>query len=284
MSTFTDIKIMGPTIREPRGFFGLDNASGRARRFFGPGAWRQAFSIDAAEMAWPARVTVKATRPGVRAGVLFDRAEVPSGPAVDVATDGVTVITAAQPVGLVLEVWATDDVEVQVVSDKTGARAVTLESLGLDGDTSTEIAATLAAAETQLELLREERDRINGERATLGFFEDGLIGIALGLADRAQSFESLIEAIDRFVSDVYVRVEKQALAGDLAAAKRLERATRNILAASRGATPFQDLESDVITAVNDSIDDAAGGFKLTASVAIPVALVILVVVIVLKLK
>jgi len=290
--SFTDIKIMGPSIRgdvvmadrAARGFFGLDNASGRVRRFFGPGQWRQALSMSVDDLEWPARVTVKASRPGVRAGVVFDRGEVPSDAAVDVDANDVTVITAARPLGLVLEVWATDDVEVQIVGSGAGARAVTMQSLGLDGDTATEIAAVLAAAETQLDQLREERDRINGERATLGFFEDGLIGIALGLADRAASFEAMIAAIDRFVEDVYNRVEKQALAGDLAAAKRLERATRNILAASRGATPFQDLDDDVTVAINDSIDDAVGGFKITASIAIPVVILVLVAVIVLKFK
>lgn len=112
----------------------------------------------------------------------------------------------------------------------------------------------LRVARELLEDLRDENDRLLAEAMELDVLSF-VGGSLVGLDDRAQSVVGLIEAVDRFVGTVFLRVEQMALQGDAQAAFRLRRATANILAALQGTSPLDDTIVDVTRTVQDATRD-----------------------------
>jgi hypothetical protein len=92
-----------------------------------------------------------------------------------------------------------------------------------------------------------------------------------GLEARARTYEGLIEQLERFVTDVFNRVEAKALAGDAEAALRLRDSTARILGAAVTSSVAEDLSEDVRVTVKEAIADlkvAGGGLVLVAGAAL----------------
>lgn len=132
------------------------------------------------------------------------------------------------------------------------------------GDADT--AELLAEARRLLDRVEDEVRRLAGEvfelRATgrvgavlvlgpIGF----LIDDPGGLDTRARAYEGVIEQLERFVTDVFNRVEKKALAGDVEAARRLRDSTARILGAAASASPVEDLREDIKATLADAFRD-----------------------------
>jgi len=101
----------------------------------------------------------------------------------------------------------------------------------------------------------------------------------LGLQQRAEVYKGFIGELEDFVGGTFARVEKEALAGDVDAARRLRDAAVNIAGAARKATPVDDLKSDVVDTVKQAKSDLenlvdkiikAGGIALAVIVGLKV--------------
>lgn len=105
----------------------------------------------------------------------------------------------------------------------------------------TSTAAILLAAERALDDL---------EAARHDLFQESVLSFSGG------HYVGLIEQVDRFVSDVFVRLEQKAAATDDAAlAQRLLRATERIEDGIRGLSPRQDEIDNAMTFVRETADD-----------------------------
>lgn len=82
-----------------------------------------------------------------------------------------------------------------------------------------------------------------------------LIDDFAGLNARATTYEGVIEQLERFVVDVFNRVEAKALKGDAAAALRLRDSTARILGAAEVSSPIEDLRDDVKATLADAFRD-----------------------------
>ncbi len=148
------------------------------------------------------------------------------------------------------------------------------------GDT---LESLLAEARVGLDAIEAEVRRLSIEVFELragNFIALGPLGPLLdpfGIEERAASYEGFILQLERFVTDVFNRVEAKAEAGDLAAAQRLAEATRNILGAAKGSSPVRELTADAKQTVKTSLQELeelvdklikAGGVALAAWVAI----------------
>ena len=143
-----------------------------------------------------------------------------------------------------------------------------LHGLGADSAPET-VESVLAKSQTVLDELNNQRTRLSLENGVLKapirtptilalLNKFGIIEIDA----RVDSTDNLIAATDRFVLDVYNRVEAVAKdkskpeATRLAAAQRLLRATINILQTVGGTSPIDDFAKDIGEAVNGVIADA----------------------------
>lgn len=150
-----------------------------------------------------------------------------------------------------------------------------LRGLGADAPAAS-VADILAQSEELLNRLNLQRMRIAGEVELLKQAKQGgpmvfpplipfqILFSKLDLLEfqaRIDSMTALRQATEDFVSDVYNRVEAQAKdpskdeSTRLAAAKRLFRATANILRAVGDTSPIDDLAADIKEAVNGVIRD-----------------------------
>lgn len=148
-------------------------------------------------------------------------------------------------------------------------------------------AELVAEARELLDRVEDEVRRLAGEVFTLrttgrvaGLLVFGPIGLLLddptGLEMRAKSYEGVIGQLEKFVTDVFNRVEKKALAGDVKAAQRLVDSTRRILGAAVSATPAEDLRADVKATIDEAIADlkvAIGGLTMLAGAALALSVV-----------
>lgn len=109
----------------------------------------------------------------------------------------------------------------------------------------------------------------------LGFFIDD----PTGLEARARTYEGLILQLERFVTDVFNRVEAKVLAGDAEAALRLRDSTARILGAAATSSVADDLSEDVRVTVKEAIGDlkvAGGGLVFIAGAALALSAINLV--------
>lgn len=122
-------------------------------------------------------------------------------------------------------------------------RAIAAE---LDGaDPLAAIVATLDAIRAELFRLRREKLALSGTRA--------------------EATGNLIDAGDAFVSGAAARLMAAARAGDTAAAVRLDRASKNILAVLRGDTPVADAAANVAATVEGIAADTRAAAQGGAS-------------------
>jgi hypothetical protein len=127
----------------------------------------------------------------------------------------------------------------------------------------------LDALDFLVDTLEDERDRISRERlALLG--SRGVLFDPLEMQTRADSLLALLEAIDRHIGVVLPRLESQARAGDLDAAKRAVTSTARIIEGVGGVNPLGDFVDDTTKLVKDLGSDskkAAVGIGVAALVA-----------------
>ena len=132
------------------------------------------------------------------------------------------------------------------------------------------VQAALQQASNLLDRLADQRNRIAAENMSFKVVTKtpiiGQLLVAIGLAEfesRINATDTLLASVDNFVSNVFNRVEAQALdpkkdeQARLAAAQRLVTATTNILRAVGDTSPIGDFSSDIKKTVVDIGKDTA---------------------------
>lgn len=123
-----------------------------------------------------------------------------------------------------------------------------------------EARALLDQVESEVQRLAAEVFTLRTTGRVAGVLVLGPIGGFLiddpgGLDTRASSYEGMIEQLERFVTDVFNRVEQKALEGDIEAARRLRDSTARILGAAVVSSPKEDLRADVQATLEDAFRD-----------------------------
>jgi hypothetical protein len=136
------------------------------------------------------------------------------------------------------------------------------------------LAELLGEARALLEQIEDEVGRLGAEVLAIragnlaAFGPFGRIFDPLGLDQRASVYIGLIEQLEAFVTDVFNRVEKKALAGDVSAARRLRDSTARILGVAVTSTPVRELSDDARATVDNAIDDLRSLLNSAAKLAL----------------
>jgi hypothetical protein len=131
---------------------------------------------------------------------------------------------------------------------------------GLGATSEVALSRLLSAAEEALERLSIQRNRLGSELTSLKL-RRGVIFDPFEMQARIDGMTSLLAAIDDFVRDRFVKVERVAKDAKLpmpervAAAQRLLTATTNILRVAGDTSPMADLSKDIKQAVEDITKD-----------------------------
>lgn len=117
-----------------------------------------------------------------------------------------------------------------------------------------QVPADLPPAQAALARIEEEYQRLYYEHLALHYAR-APIGDLLGIGTSADSMLAMLQVIEDFMYRAIV-LEKEALAGDVDAARRLRRASENILSSLLGVHVTADLVGNAAQAAADTVREA----------------------------